>query len=178
MERLRWNLFILFNFLYKLSDCTSPILLNRTLDNMKVSRSEIAERLKSARTALTLNQKEIASKSGVGFSTYQKYEMALSKPGTDALFGFMRSGINANWLLSGEGSMLLADVPTSNEKPSPLDVEVLTYVIEEIEKTLDKSKRVLSAQQKAALIQLIYDYCIETGKNDAGTVERFLKLVG
>lgn len=80
--------------------------------------------------------------------------------------------------IAGENPMILADIPISNEKPSPIDVEVLANVIENIEKTLDKRRKILSAQQKAALIQLIYDYCVETGKQDSVTVERFLKLVG
>lgn len=139
---------------------------------------KINNRIKIARMALQLTQDQICAKSGIPLSTFGKYERGLMNPGTEAIEGLIRAGINANWLLTGEGPVLLADIPTSNEKPALLDVEVLMHVIEEIEKTLDKSKRVLSAQQKAVLIQLIYDYCVETGKNDAGTVERFLKLVG
>jgi phage repressor protein C with HTH and peptisase S24 domain len=70
----------------------------------------ISDRLKQARAFFSLNQKEFASKSGVGFSTFQKYEMGLSLPGADAISGFMRLGMSANWLLTGEGAMLLSDV--------------------------------------------------------------------
>lgn len=76
----------------------------------------IADRLKQARAFFSLNQKEFASKSGVGFSTYQKYEMGLSLPGADAISGFISLGISANWLLTGEGAMLLAD---SQDRPAP-----------------------------------------------------------
>lgn len=138
----------------------------------------IGKRIKEARSALELTQKEMCERYEMKLPSLRDYELGKIMPGGEAMLDLMRAGINANWLLTGEGHMLLSDALVSAEKPSPLDVEVLTHVIEEIEKTLDKSKRVLSAQQKAALIQLIYDYCIETGKNDAGTVERFLKLVG
>lgn len=77
---------------------------------MKASGLEISARLKVARTALALNQKDFASKSGVGFSTYQKYEMGLSVPGGEAIEGFVRMGFNANWLLTGEGPMLLSEL--------------------------------------------------------------------
>lgn len=80
---------------------------------MKASGSEISARLKVARTSFTLNQKEFASKSGVGFSTYQKYEMGMSVPGGEAIEGFVRLGINANWLLTGEGPMRISDITQS-----------------------------------------------------------------
>lgn len=67
----------------------------------------LAERLKEARAALRLKQEELAAQSGVSYSAYQKYEIGRSAPGADALEGFVRAGINANWLLTGEGSMLL-----------------------------------------------------------------------
>lgn len=77
---------------------------------MKISSLEnksIADRLKQAREKFTLGQNEFASKCGVGYSTYQKYEMGLSKPGSDAIEGFVRLGLNANWLLTGKGEMML-----------------------------------------------------------------------
>lgn len=76
---------------------------------MKASGSEIPARLKIARASFNLNQKEFASQSGVGFSTYQKYEMGMSVPGGEAIEGFMRLGISANWLLTGEGEMLISE---------------------------------------------------------------------
>lgn len=67
---------------------------------------EIADRLKEVRASFTLNQKEFASISGVGFSTYQKYEMGLSLPGAEAMAGFAKIKINTNWLLTGQGPMM------------------------------------------------------------------------
>lgn len=68
------------------------------------------DRLKSARAMLGLKQDEMSAQSGVSYSAYQKYEMGRSLPCADALVGFMQLGINANWLLTGEGPMLLADL--------------------------------------------------------------------
>lgn len=68
--------------------------------------AEIADRLKEVRASFTLNQKEFASISGVGFSTYQKYEMGLSLPGAEAMAGFAKIKINTNWLLTGHGPMM------------------------------------------------------------------------
>jgi len=84
-------------------------------DNTERLKVEVAERLKVARASFTLNQKEFASISGVGFSTYQKYEMGLSLPGSEAMLGFANIKINANWLLTGKGEMMLdaEDAPLS-----------------------------------------------------------------
>jgi transcriptional regulator with XRE-family HTH domain len=68
---------------------------------------DLAGRLKAARAALSLKQTEVAAQSGVSEGGYQKYEMGRSVPGGEAIAGFVRLGINANWLLTGEGPMLL-----------------------------------------------------------------------
>lgn len=69
----------------------------------------IADRLKAARTSLCLKQSEIAEQSGVSERAYQGYEAGRSVPGGEAIEGFVRLGINANWILTGEGEMLLAE---------------------------------------------------------------------
>lgn len=66
----------------------------------------MGERLKAARTAIGLSQTEAAVKSGVPVGTLRKYEQGPSQPGAEALAGFVRIGINANWLLTGDGEML------------------------------------------------------------------------
>lgn len=44
---------------------------------------------------------------GISSGVYQKYEMDLRGPGADVMGAFVRAGINSNWLLTGEGEMLL-----------------------------------------------------------------------
>lgn len=66
-----------------------------------------SERLRAARIALGLKQEELAAQSGVSGRSYQGYEAGRSIPGGEALEGLIRAGINANWLLTGEGDMLL-----------------------------------------------------------------------
>lgn len=88
----------------------------------------IAERLKAARGALGLSQTEAASGSGVPVGTLRKYEQGPSQPGAEAIAGFVRLGINANWLLTGEGPMLRADLAP---KPAPkINAEALAVMIE------------------------------------------------
>lgn len=64
-------------------------------------------RLKVWRESQKLKQPEAASLLGVPASSYQKYEMDLLAPGAKAIEGFVRAGINANWLVTGEGEMQL-----------------------------------------------------------------------
>ena len=84
----------------------------------------IPERLKEARNRLGLKQGEMAAQSGVSARAYQGYEAGRSVPGGEAIEGFIRTGINSNWLLSGEGEMLVADLVSREPKqetsaPSP-----------------------------------------------------------
>lgn len=56
-----------------------------------------------------MTQAQIAEQSGVSTRSYQGYEDGRSLPCAEAIAGFIRLGINANWLLTGEGPMLRAD---------------------------------------------------------------------
>ena len=98
-------------------------------------------------------------------------------PGGQMIGTLVMCGINANWLLTGEGSMLLADLQGEATASVSIDTETLTYVIEEVEKALHKRRAELPPARKAVLIQLVYDYCTDLGKKDPGIVDRFLKLV-
>nr|WP_031436568.1 hypothetical protein [Methylobacter tundripaludum] len=96
---------------------------------------------------------------------------------------FLRTGISIDWLLSGEGEMLFADRATPAQSaqlapPSPIDAETLAFVIESLETGLSKRKLTIDAVRKANLIQLMYEYCLlDSGNKQAGTAEKFLKLV-
>lgn len=70
----------------------------------------IAERIKAARAALKLKQEEVVSISGIPLSTYRKYEGGTAEPGSKALAGLTCAGMNANWLLTGEGPMFLSEI--------------------------------------------------------------------
>ncbi len=88
----------------------------------------IPERIKSARAALTLKQEEVVSISGIPLSTYRKYEGGTSEPGAQAIAGLVRAGINANWLLTGEGPMLLKDLTPPVPSAPPINVPALKAI--------------------------------------------------
>jgi transcriptional regulator with XRE-family HTH domain len=65
----------------------------------------VGERIKLWRTQNRFNQKEAAGIFGVSHSLYQKYEANRSMPGGESLMGFLKAGVNLNWLLLGVGEM-------------------------------------------------------------------------
>lgn len=131
----------------------------------------IEERLKAARAALGLSQKDIAAQSGVSARGYQGYEDGRSVPGGEAIAGLVRLGINANWLLIGEGPMLLADLQAP--APAGLDLARFRLALEATEEGLAAAGRVMAPDKKAELVLAVYDLLEEP----ANTKERILKLV-
>lgn len=73
-------------------------------------RDRLAERLKQARAALGLTQKEWSAQSGMPLPSLKNYEGSKQIPGGEALCLYARAGINTHWLLTGEGPILLRDV--------------------------------------------------------------------
>lgn len=118
----------------------------------------IGARLKQWRLHKHLKQDEISSLLGIPFSTYQKYEMAISKPGADAMEAFSRAGINVNWLLTGEGEMMYTSIllPSLGDLYS-LDKDRLRTAIETVEEILLESGKIMAPAKKAEAIALAYD---------------------
>jgi len=72
-------------------------------DNQKQA---IGLRIKEARSALGLTQKELCEKAGMKLPSLRDYELGNRIPGGEAVADLARVGINANWLLTGKGEML------------------------------------------------------------------------
>lgn len=67
----------------------------------------VGAQLKVWRKASGFQQEEAASFLGLSPSTYQNYERGARRPDTDGWVAFVKGGISANWLLTGDGDMLL-----------------------------------------------------------------------
>lgn len=67
--------------------------------------SEIGERLREWRQALGLTQAQLAERLGVHIGVLKKYEQGVNVPGGEPLGALARTGVNVNWLLTGEGEM-------------------------------------------------------------------------
>ena len=122
---------------------------------------EICARLKLWRASKKLTQPDAATNLGVPFRTYQNYEGGASSPNTEAWLAFARAGINTNWLLTGEGPMLLADlVPPVVPAVAPgINVDALEAIIEGALKITPNAP----ASQIAAFSARLYKDCIDQG---------------
>lgn len=97
------------------------------VDNLKQA---IAKRIKLGRAALGHTQKSFCEEFGMPLASLKNYEGAKQIPGGEAVALFVCAGINANWLLTGEGVMLddahgkaLSDMVYGQLSQSPLMAE-------------------------------------------------------
>lgn len=102
--------------------------MSTAVDNQK---SAIGTRLKEARAALGLTQRELCSKSEIPLPSLRDYELCKRIPGGEAVSGLVRAGINANWLLTGEGSMQLSEAAQSQSLGGMTQGQVLAPVAPE-----------------------------------------------
>lgn len=137
----------------------------------------IAERLKQWRAKKDLDQKEACAIFGVPYSTYQKYELDKTQPGAEAIKGFIHAGINANWLLTGKGPMLLADI--QGENSNNVDERRLLLAIKTVEEILHGSDLDMARPGKRGeLITMAYiiheEYSDQTPEHAKKVIERLI----
>ena len=90
-----------------------------------------SHRIKQVRSQLNLSQKDFAEKIGVDQARVSRWEKEKSLPSSSSLIEIARLGVNINWLLTGEGEMML------EIQSSP------------------KSKKIFSEEQKKEIERLI-----------------------
>lgn len=82
-------------------------------------------------------------------------------------------GINANWLLTGEGPMLLADLQAKSAQGQGMDRERLRRALKAMEKGLSAGDATMPPGKKAGLLLACYDMLEEPGV----TEEKVINLV-
>jgi transcriptional regulator with XRE-family HTH domain len=132
-------------------------------------------RLKAWRAAKELSQDAAALVLGLPVSSYQRYELGTRGPSTDAMEAFVLAGINANWLLTGHGPMLLADLADATMGPDILDRERMDLALATIERGLAKANMEVAPEKKGRLLLAIYDYLEEEGVTE-NTVANIIRL--
>jgi transcriptional regulator with XRE-family HTH domain len=95
-------------------------------------RPALAERLKKARLALGYTQSEWHEASGMPLPTLKGYEGSKAIPGGEALCLYARAGVRVDWLLTGEGPMLLKDMHQVEVRdvPEAIDEKLLALCIQ------------------------------------------------
>lgn len=76
---------------------------------------KISDRLSLIRDKLGLTQPAAAMKFHMPLPSWKSYEKGPSEPGAGALRGLAEGGININWLLTGQGEMLLDETKLASD---------------------------------------------------------------
>lgn len=128
-------------------------------------------RLKAWREAKKLRQDAAASLLGVPIGTYQKYEMGIRAPGAGAIEAFVTAGgINANWLLTGEGPMQLGDLQAAGWSGA-LDRERMRLAMEAVEEGIAEAHGTMAPARKAKLVLAVYDLMEEPSVTKAKVLQ-------
>jgi transcriptional regulator with XRE-family HTH domain len=134
----------------------------------------IGERMKAVRNHLGLTQADFAKLVGASKPGIQDNESGKNMPGGKVLKGLSANGVNTNWLLTGEGPMLLADL---DQEAPPVDMERLKMAMQALELALKKSHKILDAERKARAVTVLYEYFTKAGPQDQATVDRMVDLM-
>lgn len=74
-------------------------------------------RLKKVRATLAKTQPEMDAALNIGKRSWQRYESEGQIPGSKVVAGLVRLGFNANWILTGKGSMRQFHEPAPGDPP-------------------------------------------------------------
>jgi transcriptional regulator with XRE-family HTH domain len=143
--------------------------------------------MRTFREHLGLSQQALAEAVGGSKRGIQDNEARNRVPGGDVINALVRLGLNANWLLTGEGPMLLADLalqvrqPSSNyqvESPAQIDAVMLQQVIEYFHKWQAENRdRVrIDPSRHGAVIAVLYKVSITAGKVHEPDLAQVLSL--
>lgn len=114
----------------------------------------IGNRIKIWRKYLKLSQQKFADVIGMPLSTLKGYELNTRSPGSEALALFDRSGVNINWLVTGEGDMVENNLAQQKSLPDDLDPlqERFNHLFELILK-IDEDKREAAIDEMLAHVR-------------------------
>lgn len=132
----------------------------------------IAERLRALRIRIGFARRsDMAHHLGLPSSTYSAYEGDAGPPKVEWLVELARRGVNLNWLLTGEGDMLLpphavslpppvsAPLPSSAapvEREAEVDAYLLAAMIRRVEREERERGRPLAALEKGEMVARLY----------------------
>jgi transcriptional regulator with XRE-family HTH domain len=147
----------------------------KTTENTSLA-AEIGVRLRAFRESESFSQKGLAVAVGGTLRGIQDNESGKSAPNSKVLKALAGRGLNVNWLLTGSGPMLLADLVSRTLQNAKIDQGILTHVIETLDEELKRRKQSRSSVKYAEMVGILYDYCQETGQKDNLMAARLAKI--
>lgn len=113
--------------------------------------SSVGTRLRAFREAMKMGQEQLAEAIGGTKRGIQDNELGRALPNSKALTGLCQLGLNVNWLLTGEGPMLLKEMgaaATAEGSAGAVDEETLEYVIGALEERIAAAGTKPSAKRR------------------------------
>lgn len=117
-----------------------------------------------------MTQANFCVQSGYNVRTYQRNEEGRNEAGITLGAAFIRAGINANWLLTGEGPMLLADLQAQSAHGPGLERDRLRQAMKAMEKGLSAGGITMPPGKKAELLLAVYDMLEEPGVTESKVI--------
>lgn len=164
---------------------------------MSTEEGELHLRLKRARKCLKVTQAQLAETADVALNTLKQYESGRIRPGTEALTGYAKAGVNLRYLLLGEGEPLeSAKAYDSSSSPLVLRigdgetswtgemrvsrmVELMLAIAAEIERAETIVGVRLTEAKRHTVTQNLFEECVELDTMPrATTVLRFVQAAG
>ena len=138
--------------------------------------SEIGPRLRAYRESEKISQKGLAEAVQGTLRGIQDNESAKSAPNSKILKALAERGLNVNWLLTGKGPVRLTDIGELQGSREPLDVGLLAFVVDALNRALKKPGCSLTTPKYAEVAAILYDFCLKAGGRDSSMAERLVRL--
>lgn len=145
---------------------------------MKKSTTEtIGDRLRVFRESTNLTQAQFALLMNMSTTGLQSNESNRSLPNSKLLLALYAKGLNVNWLLSGEGEMLLRASKESIPPQLGGNINVYAEAMEVIDLFLQKNQRTLTPEKKRQAVDALYHLSMDKGgKIDTQVAEMIMQL--
>lgn len=133
------------------------------------AKQQIGDRLRIFRESKKLSQAQLAATLGGTTKGLQNNELNIALPNSKVLIGLYDLGMNINWLLSGEGPMLLEELKIGTDSEAVLRrygeaLEVLELALQKLGKTMPPAK-------KRAAVDALYRATLGRKVDDPGLAE-------
>lgn len=133
----------------------------------------VGSRLKLFREFLKLTQVQFASAIGGTAIAIQGNESGRSMPNGKSLIGLYKLGMDINWLLTGEGQMLLTKQPPNS---SGGDLRKFADAMEIIDLYVQRTGKVLSPEKKRKAVEALYKLSEGKAEIDPSVTEMIMQL--
>ncbi len=135
-----------------------------------------------ARQHLGQSQQGMGQLLGISKNSWQLYESGNQNPGSQIIAALVERGINANWLLAGEGPMLISEL--YDQAGSPVDMEILEGILTGLAEIEELEGEPMEPNWRARMTAALYEYFVEEEaegadiKQDIGKVIKLIRKAG